>query len=301
MTGGGRNGTVLVMRVYSVLLLAVFAAASPASLAAQRPAVPPVDSTAVVSLRLTDGSQLTGRIVAGDDTSVTLLTFAGARVTLPHRSIASWRPQAGRVTARGFARSDPNTSRLFFSPTARTLERGRGYFADYYLFFPTAAFGVTDRLMLSGGMSIIPGLSSQMLYVAGKVGVISIPSASVAVGGFWATVPAESDASLGMGYAVTTLGSDDHAVTLLAGYPFTTVDLAPEPLFVVGGETRIANGAKLMAELWKLPVEDAVPALFGVRWFGDRLAVGFGFVYVLGANDIDGWPLIPWVDFAVNW
>ncbi len=34
---------------------------------------------------------------------------------------------------------------------------------------------------------------------------------------------------------------------------------------------------------------------------GDRLAVGFGFIYVLGSNDIEGWPLVPWVDFAVNW
>ena len=31
---------------------------------------------------------------------------------------------------------NPNTTRLFFAPTARTLEKGDGYFADYYLFFP---------------------------------------------------------------------------------------------------------------------------------------------------------------------
>ena len=114
-------------------------------------------------------------------------------------------------------------------------------------------------------------------------------------------MPDEADASLGMGYAVTTLGSDDHAVTLMAGYPFTTQAVAPEPLFVVGGETRVSDRAKLMAELWKVPDESNVPALFGVRWFGDRLAVGFGFVYVLGSDSIEGWPLVPWVDFAVNW
>ena len=286
------------MRVSSVVLLA-FAAAGP--LAAQRPAVPPVDSTKVVSLRLTDGSELTGRVVAVDDRSLTLLTFAAARVLLPRGSIRSWRALAGRVTSTGFRRSDPNTSRLFFSPTGRTLPRGSGYFADYYLFLPVAAVGVTDRVMLSGGMSIIPGLSSQLVYVAGKVGVYDSPDAAVAVGGFWATVPDESDASLGMGYLVTTLGSDDHAVTLLAGYPFTTRQVAREPLFVVGGETRIASRSKLMAEVWKLPQENNVPALFGLRWFGDRLAVGFGLVYVIGPDKIEGWPFVPWVDFAINW
>jgi hypothetical protein len=286
------------MRVVTILLLAFFAAAP--SLAAQRPAAPPVDTTKVVSLRLTDGSELTGRVVAADDTSITLLTFAAARVTLPRRSIASWREQRGRVTAIGFQRADPNTSRLFFAPTARTLPRGSGYFADYYLLFPVAAVGVTDRVMLSGGISIIPGLSSQLVYFAGKVGVVRNPRAAFAVGGFWATVPDQANASLGMGYAVTTLGSDDHAVTLLGGYPFTTQGVANQPLFVVGGETRIANRSKLMAEVWKLPDEKNVPALFGIRWFGDRLAVGFGFVYVLGST-VDGWPLVPWVDFAVNW
>jgi hypothetical protein len=286
------------MRVSSVVLLAL-AAVCP--LAAQRPAVPPADSTKVVSLRLTDGSELTGRVIAVDDTSLTLLTFAAARVLLPLGSIASWRALAGRVTSTGFRRSDPNTSRLFFSPTGRTLPRGSGYFADYYLFLPVAAFGVTDRVMLSGGMSIIPGLSSQLFYVAGKVGVYDSPDAAVAVGGFWATVPDESDASLGMGYLVTTLGSDDHAVTLLAGYPFTTRQVAREPLFVVGGETRIASRSKLMAEVWKLPQESNVPALFGLRWFGDRVAVGFGLVYVIGPDNIEGWPFVPWVDFAINW
>jgi len=284
------------MRVSSVLL-ALVAVVSPA--VAQQPAAPPVDTVAVVALHLSDGSDLTGRVVAADDTSLTLLTFAGARVTVPRRSIVSWRPQSGRVTAKGFQRSDPNTSRLFFAPTARTLPQGSGYFTDYYVVFPSVGVGISDRVMVSGGFSIVPG-SDQAVYVAGKVGVVRQPAAAVAFGAFWATVPNESQASLGMVYAVTTLGSEDHAVTLMAGVPFVTDDVATQPLFIIGGETRIGGGTKLMAEVWKLPEENDVPALFGVRWFGSRLAVGFGLVYVF-PNSIDGWPFIPWVDFSVSW
>ena len=284
------------MRVSSVLL-ALVAVVSPA--VAQQPAAPPVDTVAVVALHLSDGSELTGRVVAADDTSLTLLTFAGARVTVPRRSIVSWRPQSGRVTAKGFQRSDPNTSRLFFAPTARTLPQGSGYFTDYYVVFPSVGVGISDRVMVSGGFSIVPG-SDQAVYVAGKVGVVRQPAAAVAFGAFWATVPNESQASLGMVYAVTTLGSEDHAVTLMAGVPFVTDDVATQPLFIIGGETRIGGGTKLMAEVWKLPEENDVPALFGVRWFGSRLAVGFGLVYVF-PNSIDGWPFIPWVDFSVSW
>jgi hypothetical protein len=284
------------MRVFSVLL-ALGAVVSP--VVAQQPAAPPVDTVAVVALHLSDGSDVTGRVVAADDSSLTLLTFAGARVTVPRRSIVSWRPQAGRVTAQGFQRSDASSSRLFFAPTARTLPGGSGYFTDYYIVFPTVGFGVSDRVMVSGGVSIIPG-SDQFVYFAGKVGVVQKPAAAVAFGAFWATVPNESDATLGMGYVVTTFGSEDNAITLLGGLPFTTHDLAPQPLFVVGGETRIGSGSKLMVEAWKLPEESSVPVLFGVRAFGRQLSVGFGLVYVF-PNSIEGWPFIPWGDFSIRW
>lgn len=280
------------------MLLALLAAVSP--LAAQRPAAPPVDSTAVVALRLTDGSELTGRVVAADETTLTIVTLAAARVQLPRTSITSWRPVSGQMTARGFQPADPNTSRLFFGPTGRTLEQGSGYFADYYLFFPVVGYGVHDRLTLSAGMSIIPGLSSQLLYATAKVGVVRSDNVALALGGFFATVPDQPDASLGTAYGVATFGNTDHAITFMGGYPFTTQDVAQEPLFMAGGETRVGRRAKLLGELWKFPETSEVPVVFGVRWFGDRLAVDFGFVYALGSST-EGWPLVPWVDFAVNW
>ncbi len=285
------------MRPLVVLLLAC-GAAVPAR--AQRPATPPVDSTAIVALRLTDGSDFVGRVVAADDTSLTLLTRAAARVVLPRRSVASWRALPGQATARGFQPADPNATRLFFGPTARTLAQGTGYFADYYLFFPVVGYGLHERVMISGGVSLIPGLSNQLVYGAAKVGVVRSPEFALAVGGFWATVPGESGASLGSGYGVATLGTEDHAVTFMGGYPFSAHDITSEPMFMLGGETRIGSRTKLLAEFWKFPETPEVPAIFGVRWFGDRIAVDFGFVYPLG-SDTNGFPFAPWVDFAVNW
>lgn len=286
------------MRSVVLSMLLLCAAASTA--AAQRSAPPPVDSTAVVALRLIDGSELIGRVLAADDTSLTVLTLADARVVLPRRSIVSWSPRRGQLTSTGFQPVDPNTSRLFFGPTARTLESGSGYFADYYLFFPVVGVGVHDRVMLSGGMSIIPGVSSQIIYLGLKAAPIRTDEAAFAVGGFWGTIPDEPNASVGMGYAVTTLGSEDHAITIMGGLPFTTEEVAPEPVFMIGGESRIGRRAKLLGELWRVPEESEMPLILGVRWFGDRLAVDFGFLYVLGTSP-EGWPLIPWVDFAVNW
>lgn len=283
----------------SVVLL-VLASCVAVPVAAQRPAVPPVDSSAVVALRLTDGSELVGRVVAVDDTSLTLLTLAAARVTLPLRSIRSWRARPGQTTARGFQPSDPNATRLFFGPTARTLAQGSGYFADYYLIFPVVGYGVHDRVMLSGGVSLVPGASNQLVYVAAKAGIVRAPKFALAFGGFWATVPGEAGASLGNGYGVVTIGTEDHAVSFMGGYPFTADGIASEPMFMLGGETRIGTRTKLLTEFWKFPETSEVPVVFGARWFGDRIAVDFGLIYPIG-TDPSGFPFAPWVDFAVNW
>src|SRR5512135_963995 len=111
---------------------------------AQQPAAPPID-TAVVILRFTDGSTVTGRVVAGDDSSRTVATAAGLRVVVPLRSLAGWSPAAGPARgAEKFGRPDPNRVRLFLAPTARTLSQGGAYIGDYYLFFPVVGYGITD-------------------------------------------------------------------------------------------------------------------------------------------------------------
>jgi hypothetical protein len=286
----------LVMRVPSISLLALVALASRA--AGQQPPAPPVDTVTVIAVRLSDGTEVTGRVVAADDSSITLLTFAGTRVTAPRRSIVSWRARKGKVTASGFQEADPNTSRLFFGPTARTLPQGRGYFADYYLFFPVAGGGVTNDFMVSGGFSIVPGSSEQIAYGAAKLRVVHQSDLSVAIGGLFGGVPGEGSA--GFAYAVTTIGSEDNALTVMGGVPFSTDEVVDEPVFMVGGEARTGGASKFMAEAWKLPGAEEVPLLFGMRWFGHKVGVGFGLIYVL-SGDVEGWPFIPWVDFSVNW
>jgi hypothetical protein len=69
---------------------------------------------------------------------------------------------------------------------------------------------------------------------------------------------------------------------------------------ILGGEQRISRRSKLLLEVWKLEGVTEVPSVFGVRFFGERLAVDFGLLYVFGV-ETDGWPFFPWVDFVVNW
>ena len=52
---------------------------------------------------------------------------------------------------------NPNATRLYFAPTARMLRKGKGYFSDCYLFFRGIAYGITDNITISGGVSLLPG------------------------------------------------------------------------------------------------------------------------------------------------
>jgi hypothetical protein len=283
-------------RTGSICTVLMLAASAP--LTAQRDSLPQTDSTAIVTVRLSDGSSLTGRVVARDDSSLTLLTIAGLRVVAPRRSVLSWRAERGRVVEGRLQQNDPNTSRLFFAPTGRTLRAGEGYFADYFLFFPFIAVGFHDRLTFAGGISLLPGAESQLLYIAPKVGLLASDRLNLAAGALFMTVPEEGSA--GAAYGALTLGGEDQALTLVGGFGFAEGERS-EPGLVVGFEQRVSDRSKFLLEAWRLPgVEEVMPAIFGMRFFGQRITVDFGLMHFFGAES-EGFPFFPWVDFVVSW
>jgi hypothetical protein len=269
---------------------------------AQPSRVPPAD-TAVVELRLTDGSTLSGRVVETTDSSCTLVTAAGVKVTVPRRALTGWRLAAGRAaSSERFGLSDPNRSRLFLAPTARTLAHGDGYFGDYYVFFPVVGAGITDRVMISGGMSLVPGLQlgQQLFYLAPKIGLVQTPKFNLAAGALYMRLGWQDvvDAWGGVAYGVATFGGENAALTVGLGWPFASGGSTRDPWALMGGEWRVARDVKLLFEGWKFPGTNEVPVVGGVRFIGARIAVDLGLIRVLGA-DMTG--VAPWLDFSVSW
>ena len=278
-----------------LLVLPLFVVAALPAFAQQRP-LPPVDSTAVILFRLTNHKTHKGRVVAADDTSLTVVTLAAATVVLPQRSIDEWHRLHGTVTPAGFRPTDLTTHRLFFAPTARTVSPGGRYLADYDVFLVAGGFGVGDRVMLSAGASLLENVDSAgkvngtgLAFADGRVGLARGRNAAVAVGAFWGSLFREGGGSVGAGYGVVTLGSNDHAVTVLGGYPFASRSFEKEAIVMLGGEVRVARRLKLMTENWKLPQISRVASVYGVRWLGDDFSVEVGF----GAA--------PLLDVAVHW
>jgi hypothetical protein len=285
---------------HAVLLLVLLALAP--RVHAQQPRLPPLDTARVVELRLSDSTTVVGRVIAEDLSSLTLITAVGARVTVPLASLVRWRDLAAAPPAPAGIARDPDDSRLFLAHTARSVPKGKGYVLDYLVFFPVAGVGVTDRLSLAGGMSLIPFSPDQLFYVAPKFNLFDSPSASFAAGVLYLRVvgflPAPGYA--GVAYGVTTLGTERSSATVLVGVPFASGGWEQRPLIVLGGETRVSQRVKLLFEGWRIPGTNTVPAVGGLRLIGTRVSWDFGLMFLLG-NETTGLGFLPWVDFVFHW
>ncbi len=248
-------------------------------------------------LFLRDGNVLLGQLTHARLDTVFIKTMGGLHIAVPAYLVSELRNREPFAANKKFFRTDPNTSRLFFAPTGRKLEKATGYFADYYIFFPTVAFGFTDHISMSAGMSIVPGLQSQLFYLAPKLTFEIEKNIGLGTGILVLFVP--DDEPVDLGYAVTTFGSERNAVTVGVGLPlFSRADI--KPIVMLGAETQISNRVKLLTENWLSTgrIEDSLISA-GIRFFGDRMATDLALLTFEGLFTSGGFPFVPYVGFSV--
>ncbi len=257
------------------------------------------DDTGPLELILDDGNRLRGTLHRVEKDTLVFETTGGITVPIPDRQV---RDVVYRTIVRqsgSFYRNDPSPTRLFFAPTARNPRAGGGVFADYYVFFPTLTVGIFNSFSLSGGISIIPGASDQLIYGSPKVTAQITPTLSAGAGMLYMGIPDDDD-DVTLGYLVTTIGSTVRALTLGAGWVMQSNE-DNRPGWLIGGELQVSNSLKVISENWFV-VGEGSEAVFsgGVRFFGDHLAADFGLFTTSAAWDNGGWPFLPWVDFSVT-
>ena len=262
------------------------------------------DSLATLAVETRDGSTFVGRVVAVEGDRVRFATAAG-NVTFDLAAVTRVRTIApGDVRDGAYWFPNPNATRLLFGPTGRMLPRGDGYISDYQLFLPGFAVGVTDRVSVGGGVSLVPGVDfgEQLFYFTPKVGIVSGPTTNVAVGALIGAVPAFGDGdgeSFGVVYAVGTHGSPNGSVTLGLGVGYAGGDLADSPAVMLGGERRLSRRVGLVTENYFFSgVSDQPLVSLAVRFMGEQIAVDLGLVNVLGEDAI--YPGVPFVGVVFN-
>jgi hypothetical protein len=281
-----------------VVLLAGAAPAMPAEGRA-RPAVavPPQDVTQ--ELRLEDGSRLYGHVRSVDGDRFVFETLAGRSMELGVSEVAELRQVRGRVVSGEFRPADPNATRLFFAPTARSVKKGQGYLGVFEFVIPFIQVGVTDWLSVGGGTPLYVDLGEDLgerpFWVTPKIQLHGGRNTQVAAGVFHAFTTS-GDGSVGLAYGVVTQGNADDAVTVGLGFGYVrgdSGDLGTDAVLMLGGEKRIGRHLKLITENYVFSGGGVVSG--GVRFFGDRLSADLGLFAPLGDSDL---LLLPIVNFT---
>ncbi|MDP6042304.1 MAG: hypothetical protein QGG64_27390 [Candidatus Latescibacteria bacterium] len=261
------------------------------------------DSTQIQVITTTDGSTNMGRIIRVGDQKIDFKTDLGM-VSIPISKIKHIEMMPATSIHKGeIWFTNPNATRLFFAPTGRMIKQGKGYFSDYYLFFPGFSYGLTDRFTLGGGVSIFPGvdMNDQLFFITPKLGLVQNESVQFALGALIVRVPGDDgwdDDPEGAGilYGVTTFGNPDASLTLGLGYGFVGGNLAERPMVVVGGEKRLTRRMSFVSENWIYPGIDEPLISYGLRFFGKRLSVDLAFLNIVGEEAI--FPGVPYIDFV---
>jgi len=259
-------------------------------------------------LILADGSRMIGAITEISENEV-ILTGDFGETKIPIGSIKEIKDvEAASIKGDGdYWFPDPNRTRLYFGPTGYMLDRGKGYFADFYLFFPGFAYGLTNNISIGGGMSIFPGVDfdKQIFFFTPKIGVGNWNKLGVAAAAIIVRVPVvnifedeedESSKWVGVLFGTGTYGSQNAHATFGLGYGFAAGELADKPAVLLGGQLRTSRRMALVTENWIFPEVDNPLVSYGVRFLGEGLSVDLALVNVLSEDAI--FPGLPYIDFV---
>ena len=257
-------------------------------------------------ITLSDGSTMAGQITEVGDTTVKFKTQMG-EMTLEISKIIEVKEVATSAIKGGkYWYPDPNRHRLFLGPTARMLKSREGYFSDILIFFPSVGYGITDNITISAGMTIFPGIdfSKQLFYATPKIGMNVNKNLSVSGSALVIAVPQgddddDDDASVvGILFSNATFGTDNAGLTVGLGFGYVDEEIADNPVVQIGGELRIARRLAFVTENWIIPEVDDPVVSYGLRFFGEQMAVDFAFVTILEEDPF--LPGIPFINFVFN-
>ena len=293
----------------AILIMAILASTALADVDKDDLTVPEEGITQIITLD--DGSQLVGRITDVIHNEIKFQSDLG-EISIAIGKIASIKEVKEESFRDGkYWFPNPNRTRLYFAQTGRMLNASEGFISDTYIIFPGFAYGLTDNITIGGGMTIIPGLSisEQLFYVAPKVGINTKSNIELAASALILRIPSYTDDIgfseldedsyiIGILNFVGTIGSPDKCLTVGLGYGFADGELANKPAVILGGEWRFARRLSFVSENWVLPGVDVPLISYGIRFFGESLAVDFAFFNALDQDAM--FPGIPYLDFVWN-
>lgn len=272
-------------RSLAALLIAMGAAIVPCAVSAQDVKAPTYE------LKLRDGSRIYGAIERQTDEQIEFRTITGALITARTADVIALKEVKGSLVEGEFLPDDPNQTRLFFGPTARSLPKGTVSFGTYEFVMPFVQVGVTDRFSIGGGTPLIFGFdeSERPFWITPKFQVVNSGRVTAAVGSLHLLAGGNT---AGIGYGVVTLTERAGSLSVGAGLAYEDGG-GKSPVVMVGADRRVRRNLKLLTENYVF--KDGGIVSGGVRFIGDRLSADLGLLIPLG---IDGFLAYPVANFV---
>jgi hypothetical protein len=239
----------------------------------------PTDTTVVVELETTDGNTFIGRVVKIDDDKIVLRSNNLGDLNIPRRNIRNITPiDQKKMVAGNYWYDSPIDVRYFFNSNAYGIRKGEGYYQNTWVFLNQVAYGVTNNITIGGGF--IPlflfGGSPTPVWATVKGSIpIKKDKFNLGVGGLFATVIGEEDASFGILYGNATVGSRDRNFNIGLGYGYAGGDWASTPAINFSGIYRTSKSFALITENYLVDAGDsnAFVGGLGVRFIGKKVVI----------------------------
>jgi len=211
----------------------------------------------MVSIELTDGSELIGELISINELEVVfqnqelgLLTFKRENIKrIVYLNDKSWR-------------QNPNPTRYFLGQSALNLPKGEGYYQNIYGLINIFGYGVSDHFSVMAGTELVTLFSGSPAFLTNlKYGRQIGSKLHIAASGtyLFGLGDITSDLSLGTINALLTYGDQEHNLTVGTGFAFAEEQFDQSGVLTIGGMTRISKRFSLITENYILTSgEDAI-------------------------------------------
>ena len=234
-------------------------------------------------LRLDDGSRAYGSVASASADEIVFETMSGVVIRVRPDQVVSLKEIEGVVRDGEFQPSDPNSTRLLFGPTARSLPKGQAYLGIYEFFMPIAQVGVTDRFSVGGGTPLFFSFEGdgfdRPYWITPKLQVYDGRKVQAAVGLFQGF---GGGASAGIAYGVVTAGGAAGSVTGGAGVGYNDAG-DRTAIVMLGGDSPMRRNVKFITENYVLGNGTGIASM-GVRFFGERLSADLALAVPFGSE-----------------
>ncbi len=186
---------------------------------------------------------------------------------------------------------------LLLVPTATPLTAGKVVFSLHELFFPALGLGVTERLSVRAGASVVPGSGAGVVFLSPGFTAFRAEHIDIACG-VW-ILSGAGGGGRGFGYANLTVTGARGSLTLGAGFGLNGGAEPRGSLWMGGASLQVTGETHIIAEVFLPPALDPAVVTLGSRITSGNLSVEFAVVIPWSGHGSGVVPL-PWTSFSVG-